>query len=492
VNVADLSAATISEDALVGSVCRDSLYEFVREFWGEIIDEPFVDNWHIEYLCCELEKVAEQVFNRRPRLYDLLINIAPGTTKSTIISVMFPAWCWTRAVWVQTICGSYAQELSLDLSTKCRAVVQSAKFKRCFPKLRIRDDQNTKTLFQLRDVGKERGGWRYATSTGGSVTGRHGHIIVIDDPVDPQGAVSEAELKEARDWLTNVIPKRRVHQDMTVTIMIMQRLSPDDPSGLWLEWKKDLGLPIKEICLPAELGDNIQPKKLARFYKNGLMDPQRLGRETLRAQRLIGEHAYAAQYLQKPVPPGGGMFKVDRIGIETIDYSGAAWRLVRYWDKAGTKDGGLYTVGLLMGVKGMGNSGPFYVLDVVRGQWEAAERERIIKQTAQQDGHRVQQVVEQEPGSGGKESAQATARSLAGFRVRLDRVGAGSGNKIQRADPYATQVNAGNVILQRADWNRAYLRELAEFRESSRYKDQVDASSGAFSFLTRSVQIGVF
>ena len=91
------------------------------------------------------------------------------------------------------------------------------------------------------------------------------------------------------------------------------------------------------------------------------------------------------------------------------------------------------------------------VLDLLRGQWEAAARERIILQTAQIDGKGVAIGVEQEPGSGGKESAQSTVKMLAGFRVRVDRP---TGDKEVRADPYAVQVNGGNVYLVQGPWNK--------------------------------------
>ena len=119
------------------------------------------------------------------------------------------------------------------------------------------------------------------------------------------------------------------------------------------------------------------------------------------------------------------------------------------------------------------------MLDVVRGQWDSNERERVIEQTAQLDGPKVIIGLEQEPGSGGKESAESTLRRLAGYRVRVDRP---TGAKEWRADPFSSQVNGNNVSMKRGDWNAAFLEEL-RFFPSSTYKDQVDASSGAFNML---------
>jgi predicted phage terminase large subunit-like protein len=176
------------------------------------------------------------------------------------------------------------------------------------------------------------------------------------------------------------------------------------------------------------------------------------------------------------------MFKVQRIVPDEpgpVDNSRATWKgLVRYWDKAGTRGGGAYTVGALLG---MDVDGYIWLLHIVRGQWAPGEREEIILQTAKTDGKRVVVGVEQEPGSGGKESAQNTARRLVGFRVKLD---APSGDKVARAEPFADQVNSGNVKMAAGQWNMDLLDELRYFPEST-YKDQTDACSGAFNLLAK-------
>jgi len=155
---------------------------------------------------------------------------------------------------------------------------------------------------------------------------------------------------------------------------------------------------------------------------------------------------------------------------------------VRFWDKAGTTEKenkrAAWTVGLKMHRLA---SGKFLVEDVKRGRWASEERERIILETAQADGHGVEIWQEQEPGSGGKDQAQATIRNLAGYSIRSDRP---TGDKAVRADPYSVQVNVGSVFLLTAVWNKDYVDELKDFPFST-YADQVDASSGAFNKLAR-------
>ena len=476
----------LDEHDVLASICRESFYEFVKEFWDVVIPEKPVWNWHIKYLCNELQIVAERVFLSQLKEYDLIINISPGSTKSTIASVMFPAWTWTRMPSARTIGGSYAKELSMDLSRRNRDIVRSELYKRCFSEIMLRSDQDVKSFFA-----NTKGGQRYATGTGGAVMGFHAHFIIVDDPLNPNEALSDVELENANAWMAETLSQRKVDKGITPTILIMQRLHQNDPTASMIERAKDAQrtairegnlnapLKIKHICLPAEKSPHVKPVKLRRYYKDGLMDPVRLPREVLNDNMSMGEYGYAGQFMQWPVPKGGGMFKTDRI---VIDEPPMKWvRRIRFWDKAGTQDAGAFTVGLLLGLD---REKRFWILDVIRGKWSSERRENIIKQTAEIDGKDVVIGIEQEPGSGGKESAENTVKNLAGWRVIVDKPSGSGSSKELRADPFSVQVNMGNVSMKRGEWNRDYLAEL-EFFPKSQYKDQVDASSGAFNYLVK-------
>jgi hypothetical protein len=123
----------IAKYNLMASLCKDSFYEFVKEFWHIVIQEKPVWNWHIKFMCDELQEAAERVFRGEPKLHDYIINIPPGTTKSTICSVMYPAWILSRMPNARIICGSHTENLCLDLSNKCRLIVQSEQYQLCFP-----------------------------------------------------------------------------------------------------------------------------------------------------------------------------------------------------------------------------------------------------------------------------------------------------------------------------------------------------------------------
>lgn len=307
----------INPELAKGEQCRRSLFKFVQEFWDEIIPEDPVWNWHIEYLCNELQrdvlrvcKLPEQVSYgvllppklREMKLHDILVNIPPGTTKSTIISVMLPAWGWTVDATLRFISASYSGDLSMQLAVKSRDIIQSDKYKAYFPKIRIREDSNNKGHY----INTE-GGERYTTSTGGTIVGIHGHIIIIDDPVNTKEAASEIALEQAVDFVNTTLSMRKVDKKITLTIMVMQRLHEKDPSGSWLSME---GNKIKHICLPATTDFPIHPAHLSEKYIEGYLDPIRLDLMALdEAKMKLGSYGYAGQMGQIPTPEGGGIWQ---------------------------------------------------------------------------------------------------------------------------------------------------------------------------------------
>jgi predicted phage terminase large subunit-like protein len=469
---------TVTDIEVEASVCRDSFFQFVKRIWAEIIPEQPVWNWHIEVICYEMQKLAERAFLGLDKEYDLVINVPPGSTKSTICSIMFPAWVWARRPEMAMICVSYSSPLSLHLGLKSKDIVLSEKYRTMFPNVVIRRDKCGAGEYWNTMQGK-----RFATSTGGTVTGMHGDFVITDDPLNPEEAASPTELKKANTWLNSTLSSRIKDKRRVPTILIMQRLHEDDPTARMIKGKS----PVRHICLPAEVDSttlkDIKPRKYRKQYSDGLLDVERMNRKSLdEAKDKLGEYEYACQYLQRPVPPSGGTFKVGNLKIQDPPFSFV--HKVRYWDKAGTLDGGCYTAGVLMGED---LSGRIWVLDVIKFQLDSFEREKMIKLTAQVDGVEVEVGIEQEGGSGGKQSAEETVKMLAGFAVTVD---APTGDKEFRAIPFSKQVNGGNVYLVPGDWNKEYIGELSMFPRS-KYKDQVDASSGAFKLLTAGNVIGV-
>lgn len=465
-----------NEYKTLASLVRDSFPDFVKEFWGTIVHEDLHFNWHMDFICRELQEAAERVFRGEPKKFDYVINVPPGSSKSTISSQMFVAWVWTRMPTARFICTSYSHPIALKDSRFTRDIIQSELYQTCFPEIQLREDQNTKGLFM-----NTLGGERFSAGMGGGVTGNHAHFLIVDDPINPEEAFSEAELKAANRWMEQTLPTRKVDKLVTPTILIQQRLHQADPSGEMVEKGQERG-GIRHICLPGEDSGRIFPPELKAHYKDGLLDPVRLPAKVLEElKEILGEYGYAAQILQHPVPLGGGMFKVEELSLR--DVAPRMVRLVRSWDKAGSKDKGAYSAGVLCGVD---KENYFWILDVVRGQWAAAEREKTIRQTAELDcqeyGSGVEIFLEIEGGSGGKESYENTVRNLAGFKVFGKHP---TGDKEARAYAFASQVGIkDNVRVLNRDWTRKFIEEL-RFFPFGKYKDQTDAAAAGYNRMAR-------
>lgn len=402
------------------------------------------------------------------------------------VSIMFPAWCWTKWHWMRFITASYSDKLSLESAEYCRDLIRSQKFQKMYPDIGIKEDKDVKSNFKIvkKSVAKNGkpliniGGGRYSTSVGGTLLGFHGDINIWDDPLNPTQAASDVELGNAIRWIEQTLSTRKTNKDVSVTIGIMQRLHQFDPSGHILSKEKEN---LKHICLPGEIRNyekQVQPRELLKYYEDDLMDKNRLPWKVLKdLEADLGQYGYAGQIGQNPTPPGGGMFKVDHFQIvNSLPKANEILHTVRAWDKAGTAGAGNYTVGVKMSHL---IDSRWIVEDVKRGRWSSNERERIIKETAEADGRGVEIWVEMEPGSSGKESAEGTIRNLAGFICKADRP---TGDKAFRADPFSVQVNNGGVSLLNGIWLREYIEEFRFFPYGI-FKDQVDSSSLAFSKL---------
>lgn len=449
-------------------LCRRHLADFVRQAWHVLEPgQPYIHGWHVEAICDHLEAITAEEISR------LLINIPPGTMKSTLTSVFWPAWEWGPKGLPHTriIGASHEQGLATRDTLKMRRLVTSDWYQQRWP-IKLTGDQNQKTYYE-----NEHTGFRQAAAVA-SMTGKRGDRVIWDDPHSVEAALSVAHRETALRVFQETLPTRLNNPDRSAIVIVMQRLHENDVSGYILE--SDLG--YDHLCLPMEY-DPSRAKTTSigfsdpRTEDGELLFPGRFSAETVeRDKKVMGTYAVAGQFQQEPAPRGGGFFAWEN--LTTIDAPPMIKRKVRYWDKAGTEGGGAYTAGVLMG---LGVDGRYYVLDVVREQWEAPEREKKMRATAEKDGNDVDIWIEQEPGSGGKESAQATVRNLSGYKIRAERA---TGDKAVRAEPYSVQVEANNVRIVKAGWNKAFIDEHKTF-PVGKYKDQIDAAGGAFNKLSR-------
>ena len=289
-----------------------------------LIPEDPVWNWRIEYLCDEIQRDLLRVCrlperwewfeterylapakNREPKLHDVLINVPPGSSKSTILSVMAPAWLWTVDPTIRVCTASYSGDLAMGLAVKSRDVIQSGKYRQYFPEVEIRIDSNNKQHYI-----NTAGGERFATSVGGTSTGMHFHVIFCDDLLNPKQAASETQLEEAAEFLDTTLSTRKVDKAVSITFLIMQRLNELDPAGRWLMKQKESGKKLKYICLPGTATKRVHPPELAERYTDGLLDPIRMTHEILADMKVdLGTYGYAGQVEQNPSPEGGGIWQ---------------------------------------------------------------------------------------------------------------------------------------------------------------------------------------
>lgn len=452
-----------------------SFYEFVRQAWNVVEpDQPFIDGWHVRAICAHLEALLE----RSPPFWNLMVNVPPGAMKSLLCSVFWPAWAWIHQPGLRFMYASYDQQLSTRDSTRCRTVLQSDWYRHFWSdRFSLTSDQNEKMRFE----NSERG-WRIATSVAGRGLGEHPNVIVIDDPQNPKRTESAVERQTVIDWYDATISTRGALGGCR-RVVIMQRLHEQDLCGHILETNGD---DWTHLCLPMRYeSGRMRQTALGwidpRSSDGELMWPEAYPEQKVRRlERELGSARAAGQLQQRPTAIGGDVLRADWFAIIDVMPSQDVVARCRYWDKAGTRGGGAYTVGALVART---RENRFIIEDIVRRQVGYLDRERMILATAQQDAQRygitVEQRVEVEPGSGGLESGQRTAAMLAGFMVSLDRV---TQAKELRAGPLAAQAEAGNVVLLRAPWNVGFLDEAKVFPRGT-YRDQVDAVGGALARL---------
>lgn len=300
----DLSNANIEQTliAVERKACTDSFYEFLVSFWDTIVAEPMKDNWHIKYLCDELQYLSTFVRDRKKKPYDLAVNVPPGSTKTTIVLQAFPAWLWIDAPFARIISSSHGHDLSEASANKSKDIIQSKKYQLFFPHVRLRRDSTAKSRYA-----NTKGGNRHTTSTNGNATGDHAHIKLMDDLQDISKSASVANREAAINHM-KMLFTREVEKGNSINVLIMQRLNELDCTSYLLSLSAKRK--VKHICLPAIANDSIKPPELRKYYINGLLDPVRMSNEILEEKKIeLGSYGFDSQFQQDPTPPEGNLIK---------------------------------------------------------------------------------------------------------------------------------------------------------------------------------------
>jgi predicted phage terminase large subunit-like protein len=301
-----------------------------------------------------------------------------------------------------------------------------------------------------------------ALGLGTGFTGLGVDVLVFDDPYkNPREARSPAHNTMLRDWWQQVVMSR-LNPETNVVVMF-HRWWEGDFAGWLIQqggWELLRFPAIADGKADDPTGRAVGEPLSPRYTLDYLQD----------LRRRMGT-AFDALYQGTPQPASGGMFKAGKVGF--VDAAPADALRVRAWDLGATDAGGDYTVGVL---QWRTDAGRYGIEDVIRGQWDADERDRVMRETAERDrarGYHVLQLCPQDPGQAGKSQARALVRLFDGFWVDTE---IETGDKVTRADPLSSQWNGGNVDLVRAAWNEPYLEEVLGFPKAT-HDDQVDASS---------------
>lgn len=443
-------------------------------YWCKENTPHFTWDWpHLLLIDSYLHKVTAGDIDK------IMFFTPPRHGKSEKVTVRYPAWRLERDPTLRVIVGAYSQTLANKFSRKTRKIVAQN-----MPLSDSRTAVDDWETYVDPSSPHDPGGLR-AVGVGGGITGQGGNLIVVDDPVKSrEEANSEVYREKVYDWYTDDLYTRL--EPGGAIIIIMTRWHEDDLAGRILTSEDGSNWTVVRLPALAEsqFDRDVYFEKVNREAGQGdllsrkvgqALCPQRFDEDKLyEIKTVLGPIGFEALYQQNPTLAEGEIFKVGM--LEIVPDIPANCKIVRYWDKAGTKDGGAYTCGTKIAIA---PDRTVYVCDVVRGQWGSGERENIIKQTAEIDGRGVVVYVEQEPGSGGKESAENTVKNLMGFAAYADKV---TGGKETRAEPFAAQVEIGNVRLVKGAWNKPYIEELRSF-PNGKYKDQADSSSGGFNKL---------
>lgn len=263
------------------------------------------------------------------RIRRLIVNVPPRSGKSSLASVGLPAYMLGRDPTRRIICASYSGELAGKLSRDCRAVMQHPAYRLLFPDTLI-TGKNTETELET-----AHSGFRYATSVGGTLTGRGGNLIIIDDPMKPDEAMSVTGRNRVWDWFTGTVGSRLDNKAEDAIVVVMQRLHVDDLTGRLLEHGGWEHLAIPAIAEHEQVL-TIAPGRILLRRPGDILDPERESRSVLDALRQeLGAANFAAQYQQQPVPPEGALVKRQWIRTyEQTPLGKPGYFLVQSWDCA--------------------------------------------------------------------------------------------------------------------------------------------------------------
>ncbi len=448
------------------ALLRADFYSFIERSFRELNPETeFLHNWHLELIAGELEKC------RRGETKRLIVTVPPRSLKSHCASIAFPAFVLGHNPAAKIIAVSYGEVLVEDNARKCRTLMTSPLYQRLF----------TTRLISPRpavsDFGTTQHGFRFSVSVGGPLTGRGGDFIIIDDPLKPDEALSDALRNRLNDWYDHTLLTRLDNKETGCIIVIMQRLHEDDLVGHLLErpgWKL---LRFPALAEEDETHTIMTPVGDYQFLRRAgeALHPEQQSLAFLESMRsTMGEYYFAGQYQQAPAPLGGGMVKIEWFKTYSPAERPPRFQMIiQSWDTA-NKPGELsdFSVCTTWGVNGK----QIYLLHVLRKRMDYPELKRTIRELADQFKPRV--ILIEDKASGTpliQELTHEGVWAVKAYKTTMD--------KVMRMHSVCSTIENGFVYIpEKAEWLPGYLHELTTFPRS-KYDDQADSTSQALDWL---------
>lgn len=450
---------TTHDHRLLQALLRQDFYRFVRKAFGSVSPgEQFLLNWHLQAICHHLELV------RQGRIRRLKIEVPPRSLKSVCASVAFPAFVLGHDPTAKLITVSYSADLAAKHAADCRAVMQSGWYRELFPGTRLSPAKNQEANYETTQRG-----YRYATSVGGTLTGRGGNIIIIDDPLKPEDAMSEARREMVNGWYSRTLLSRLNNKARDAIILVQQRLHMDDLAGHVDELDEWVTLSLPAIA-PEDAEIPIGPRLSHERMAGDVLHPEREPLPVLdRLKHALGSATFSAQYQQCPVPADGEVVKWGWFRRYAAPPPRNTMTIYQSWDTASKPDEHCdFSVCTTWGVTGQ----DLYLLDVDRARLDFPALKRRVVDHAK--AWMPRSIIIEDKGAGTALIQQLRSET---HGISYPTAFLPKDDKLTRLHAQSARIEAGHVFLpERASWLEDLRVEIASFPQG-RHDDQVDSIS---------------